>query len=304
VRHGLILYDDDETMVGKMGPFLRNGLERGDAVVLVMDGRKRELLIDRIGVPADDVVCIDRDTFYTRPLDALARYDVRLRQLVRDGANSVRVFAELPQCSQSADVDDWISYEAIVNRALAHHPLWVVCGYDARELPGPLVESALQTHPEVLGNGWERNDRFRLPEAVLTRHTHPPGLVEDLHPLPLDDGYRAFCHQLSEELRVAGVLDSEASDMVLAVGEVLTNAHQHGGERVAAYAGRIDDGFVCEIVDSGHGIDDPFAGYVPPRPETSDGAGLWVARQLTRTLEFLRSPDGFRVRLSAGAIPE
>ena len=85
---------------------------------------------------------LDRDTFYTRPEDALARYDARLRQLVRDGIGAVRAFAELPRCAGSADIDRWIRYEAVVNRALAHHPLWVVCGYDAREMP-----AAPATHP-------------------------------------------------------------------------------------------------------------------------------------------------------------
>jgi anti-sigma regulatory factor (Ser/Thr protein kinase) len=304
LRHGLLLYDDDETLAAKMAPFLQEGLEQGDAEVLILDRHKRDLLLDHLGVSANDIVCVDRDSFYARPLDALARYDARLRQLVRDGADTARVFAELPRCSPSDDIDSWISYEAIVNRALAHHPLWVVCGYDSRELPAPLMESALDTHPEVLRQDWERNHRFRSPEAVVTRHTHRPRPVADLHPLPLEAGRRAFCDQLSEELRLAGVGESEASDMVLAVGEVLANAHQHGGERVAASAGHVDHRFVCEVFDSGPGIDDPCAGYVPPRPETSDGAGLWVARQLTRALEFLRSPEGFRVRLWADATQE
>jgi hypothetical protein len=52
---------------------------------------------------------------------------------------------------------------------------------------------------------------------------------------------------------------------------------------------------VGEIVDRGDGFDDPTAGYLAPRPGA--GTGLWVARQLTWDIEFIRAPDGFTARL-------
>jgi anti-sigma regulatory factor (Ser/Thr protein kinase) len=54
---------------------------------------------------------------------------------------------------------------------------------------------------------------------------------------------------------------------------------------------------VCEVSDDGPGIDDPLAGFLPPRAGQEGGAGLWVARQLTRQLELVPSPHGFSVRL-------
>jgi anti-sigma regulatory factor (Ser/Thr protein kinase) len=59
--------------------------------------------------------------------------------------------------------------------------------------------------------------------------------------------------------------------------------------------GQADGRFVCEIADHGPGLDDPLAGYLPPRP--GRGAGLWVARQLTRRLEMLSSERGLTTRL-------
>lgn len=51
------------------------------------------------------------------------------------------------------------------------------------------------------------------------------------------------------------------------------------------------------VSDDGCEIDDPLAGFLPPRPGHADGAGLWVARQLTRQLELVLSPQGATVRL-------
>jgi anti-sigma regulatory factor (Ser/Thr protein kinase) len=61
--------------------------------------------------------------------------------------------------------------------------------------------------------------------------------------------------------------------------------------------GRVGDRFVCEISDNGGGHDDPLAGYMAPRPGAVDGAGLWVARQLTSSLDLISSADGLTVRL-------
>ena len=68
-------------------------------------------------------------------------------------------------------------------------------------------------------------------------------------------------------------------------------------EGSAVRAGLVDGWFVCEIEDRGHGLDDPLAGYLPPRPEQARGKGLWVARRLVRRLELLDNAPGLTVRL-------
>ena len=78
---------------------------------------------------------------------------------------------------------------------------------------------------------------------------------------------------------------------------MLANAQRHGGETLSVRVGRVGDRFVCEVSDDGPGIDDPLAGFLPPRPGHADGAGLWVARQLTRQLEVVPSSHGASVRL-------
>jgi anti-sigma regulatory factor (Ser/Thr protein kinase) len=85
--------------------------------------------------------------------------------------------------------------------------------------------------------------------------------------------------------------------MLIAAGEVLANAQRHGGEPLSVRVGRVGDRFVCEVSDAGPGIGDPLVGLLPPQPGEVEGAGLWVARQLTHQLELAPSPQGFSVRL-------
>jgi anti-sigma regulatory factor (Ser/Thr protein kinase) len=299
VRHSLLIYDDDETIVQTMAPFLDEALSQGEPAVAVLERSKLDLLADVLGAEGETLSYLDRDLFYTRPEDALARYDLMLRQLERDGASDVRVFAELPRCEPGAELDSWVSYEAIVNHALEHHPGWIVCGYDRREMPESLVDGGRETHQEVLTDHWERNRDYRPPESVVRSRTPDPVRLNALHPVPVTGSPRMFRERLGAELSVAGMPESDAADLMVAAGEVLANAREHGGEQVTIHVGQVGGQFVCEVSDGGAGLDDPLAGFVPPRAGTGDGAGLWVARQLTHRLEFVPTPGRFTVRLWA-----
>jgi anti-sigma regulatory factor (Ser/Thr protein kinase) len=300
VRHSLFIYDDDQTMVQAMAPFLDEALSNGEPAIAVLERSKLELLADVLGPGGDMLSYLDRDLFYTRPEDVLARYDLMLRQLERDGASDVRAFAELPRCEPGAELESWVSYEAIVNRALEHHPGWIVCGYDRREMPESLLDGGRETHQEVLTDHWERNSDYRPPESVVRSRIPEPVRLERLHPVPIAGSPRVFRERLGAELSLAGMPESDRADLVVAAGEVLANAREHGDEQVSVHVGQVDGQFVCEVSDGGTGLDDPLAGFVPPRAGTSDGAGLWVARQLTHRLEFVPTPGRFTVRLWAG----
>jgi anti-sigma regulatory factor (Ser/Thr protein kinase) len=296
MRHSLFIYDDDDGLVERVAPFLEAGLADGERAIVVLERGKWELLGGALGRHADSVLHVERDTLLTRPEAAIAGFDGMFRRLARDGASAVRVFGE-PRWNAEAEWNAWISFEAIFNRAFAHRPLWATCGYDAREVPEPILDSAYETHPEVLTDGWAPNPQYHEPEDVVRSRTPAPAALSGLHAMPVGGGPRGFRERLSLELEAAAVPESEAQNMLVAAGEVLANAERHGGESLSVRVGRVDDRFVCEVSDDGRGIADPLAGFLPPRPGHTDGAGLWVARQLTRRLELIPSPQGMSVRL-------
>lgn len=297
MRHDLFLYEHDEAMVAKMAPFLESGLADGERAIVVVERRKWDLLADALGSDADTILYVDRDSFYVRPEAALASYDRALRRWLREGASAVRVFGELPRCETDAQWNLWLTYEAILNHAFAHHPVWLMCGYDAREVAEPLLEGGLETHAEVLSDDWARNPYYHDPAEVVRVRTPTPSPLTGLCPLSFDRGPLGFRQGLRAELEGAGVPAPEAENMLVAAGEVLGNAHRHGGEPVSVSVGRVCDRFVCEVSDDGPGLDDPLVGFLPPRPGHASGAGLWVARQLTRQLELVPASRGTIVRL-------
>jgi len=179
MRHDLHVYEDDAGLAGPIAPFLESGTAAGEPVVAVVDQRKWDVLAEALGAGANAITHIDRDAFYARPEAALAGYDGTVRRHLRDGATAIRVFGELPICRADAEWSPWIAYEAILNRAFAHRPVWIMCGYDARELPDFVLESAWETHPDVLGGDALKRP---APEDVVRACTPAPA------PLPAPQG--------------------------------------------------------------------------------------------------------------------
>jgi anti-sigma regulatory factor (Ser/Thr protein kinase) len=294
-HHNLFFYSLDDGFVERVAPFLAEGLREHEAVVGVVDPRKRALLTEALGELAPRIDWIDRDAYYTRPEDALAGYDAQVRRYLRNGAPRVRVFGELPICRSREESDTWILYEAILNPAFAEHPVTIVCGVDAREQNDEVLSGSLHTHPRAMNDRWTDIPYYHDPREVVRARTPAPADVNGLTRLRPDADARELRERLRAEMAEAGVADADAREMVVATGEVLANAHRYGGGVRALRAGPIGERFVCEVADHGPGLDDPLAGYLPPRP--GSGAGLWVARQLTRRLEMISTGRGLTTRL-------
>jgi anti-sigma regulatory factor (Ser/Thr protein kinase) len=299
VRHELFTYGSDEALAERTAPFLDEGLSEDEAAVVITTRSRRDLVRDARGRTAERTLFLDRDEFYTRPEAALATYDATLRRLVRGSVAGLRVIAELPICENRAEWDVWMSYEAIVNRAFADHPLWIICAYATTDVPADVIEVACQAHPVIAEDqdASHAHAHFVEPDEVLRALGAPPIPGPKLRSLPLEHDARRFRAVLSRAMADAQVTDDRADRMLVAAGEVLSNARRHGGGLRSIGVGRMGDRFVCELADHGRGIDDPFAGYIPPKVGSDADAGLGVARQLTWRLELVPSPEGLAVRL-------
>ena len=294
--HQALVYDSDDQLVEHVAPYLREGLAEGPAIA-VLARRHWSMLREELGGDADAVTFTDRDDFYVRPVDAIASYDATMTDLLASGVTSVRVAAEIPLQPTRDDWSEWISYEAIFNRALADRPSHVLCVYGSQNAPDHVIDAVWQTHPHVEANASAIHPAYHDPRDVVAAHAAEPASAPDLRTLDPTDDPVEFRELLAAELTAARAPRARVMDMLIAANEVFENARRYGGGVSRARAGLADGWFVCEIEDQGPGLDDPFAGYLPPRPWPGRGAGLWVARRLVRRLELLDNAPGLTVRL-------
>jgi anti-sigma regulatory factor (Ser/Thr protein kinase) len=292
--HEALVYDDDQTLVDRVGAFLTEGAPDVPTVA-VLTSRHWAILKESIGPEAAGRVAFtDCDDFYVRPITALARYSTTLRQLRESGGHSVRVTGEFPEVATQRETDRWTEYEAILNRAFAGAPASILCLYDSRAVPDRMIEGVYRTHPHVNGS---ENRRYHGPERVVAAPGPPPPPLQGLRSLPAEADPVKFREHLAAVLAAERISEARTVDMLVAAGEVFENACRYGGGPRDVRAGRSAGWFVCEISDRGPGLDDPFGGYLPPSPELNRGAGLWVARQLVSNLELYSSDAGATIRL-------
>jgi anti-sigma regulatory factor (Ser/Thr protein kinase) len=172
--------------------------------------------------------------------------------------------------------------------------VWVVCTYNANDLPDQILDSVWRTHSKRLDHGREPNDRFEDPGALVRELTPEPDPLPELRSFSAGPDLESFRERLAHQLAAERVSEAKTLDMLVAGTEIAANAVRYGGGIEEVRAGRARGRFVCEVIDHGDGFDDPLAGYLVPREGV--GAGLWVARQLAWRLEWFGSPRGFTVR--------
>jgi anti-sigma regulatory factor (Ser/Thr protein kinase) len=296
LRHGAFVYEGHDEYVARSLPFLKEGLEAGEGCVVAHTRDGLATMREAFGPDADRVSFVDVGSLYTRPAHALAAYCATIRRELRD-APSVRAVADLQISPARGEWDAWVGYEAMTNLAYSHLPAWVVCTYDVNAVPDAVLDEMGSTHSEVLADGWRPSERYEDPRELVRRLTPEPEPLPQLRSLARVDDLERFRERLARELMAENTPEATALDMLVAGTEVAVNAVRHGGGIEEVRAGTAAGRFVCEVIDRGGGFDDPAAGYLVPRAGT--GGGLWIARQLTWSLESFHSPRGFTVRLWA-----
>ena len=107
-------------------------------------------------------------------------------------------------------------------------------------------------------------------------------------------------HSVTSCAHAAGLRGQRLDDFVLAVNELITNAVRHGGGQGSLRLWRRTGHLVCEVIDHGRGISTRrLDSRSRPAADTAGGWGLWLARELSDSMEVETGAAGTTVRISA-----
>jgi anti-sigma regulatory factor (Ser/Thr protein kinase) len=299
VMHDAVLYRSDRELLAATVPFITEGLAAGDQMMIAAPERTLALvggaLPDLNGqVSMKDMRRVGRNPGAILPTVLLAfaaAHPGRRVRIIGEPIWAGRSREEYLACAQ---------HEALINAAFAGRDAIVRCPYDATSLPPAWLEDAARTHP-LIGTPARIAASSDYRDPTLAAASFAPPLPEPPATavrLTVRLGDLSRLRQLVAELAgAAGLPDTRAGDLVVAVDELAANSILHGGGAGRAAFWATGAGVVCQVSDTGH-IADPLAGRIPVPPETLDGGrGLVLVNALCDLVRVHTTPAGTTVRV-------
>jgi anti-sigma regulatory factor (Ser/Thr protein kinase) len=306
-RHEAFFYSGEDSFLDRALPFIRDGVEAGEPVMVAVGAEKIDLLKSRLNGSAEAVAFTDIRELGRNPALIIPAW----REFVADnlsGGRRVRGIGEPVWAERThSELVECEHHESLLNLAFADSPgLWLLCPYDAETLRPAVLRKAAENHPLIDDHGVERESHSYLdPETTGAPFGGPlPAPPPEAEVLPFDspddlEGARRFVADYVAD----GEIDRDRADgLVLAVDEVVTNTLRHGGGSGILRAWREEGEVVCEVSDSGR-IFDPLVGRIRAPFDQPSGRGLWIANQLCDLLQIRSSRAGTVVRCRLGPAP-
>jgi anti-sigma regulatory factor (Ser/Thr protein kinase) len=296
--HEAFFYADETEFLAGTSAFVREGLDRGEEVMVAVTGTRFSALSGELG-GEPGVELVDMADVGTNPARIIPAWQAFLDRSAQ--GRRVRGVGEPIWAGRSeAEMAECHQHESLLNLAFGDGPAWrLLCPYDVTALPGDVIDAARANHPVLHdGDGWTASPTYHpmLATRALRGQPLPPPPDAPME-LAFSTGelgsVRRLVHRQCAEL---GVADDVAEDLTLAVDEIAANSLLHGGGRGVLRVWAEPDTLVCEVSDEGV-IRNPLVGRVRPALDRLGGRGFWLANQLCDLVQVRSGPAGTVVRL-------
>ena len=298
--HALLRYDSPESLCARAVPYVREGLDRGEAVIAVVSAEAAQVLGSALGDDAAGVAWQAEDVSYGR-LGVMFEGFRRFLGEQRAAGVPLRLLTQNDALGTEQRMAAHLRFEAMANEVYRPYGHRWACLYDTRAHSPQTLHQVGQVHPRLLEPGGQEipNDDYLEPSAYLARSgppPPPPAAVQLDQPVT-DPGQLAAVRRLLRRWADLHGMGDHAGDVVSAVGEAVTNGLQHGTPPVRVRAWTADGLARVQVHDRGLTPIPATAGYHRPPPEHDCGHGLWIARQLADTVTTHTDRGGTTVTL-------
>jgi transcriptional regulator with XRE-family HTH domain len=174
LAHRVLVYAGPDDFLAGTIPYVREGVERSEPVLVVASAARIDLLREELGVDAGHVEFVESPRWYATPVRALTAFRDHVRQRLGEGAPWIRMLGEPAWTGRSrTERLAWARYEALLGLVLGGAPATMVCAYDQGSFPPAVLAHAAQTHTEVTCAGEVReSSAYRPPEEFLLDVDH------------------------------------------------------------------------------------------------------------------------------------
>jgi hypothetical protein len=299
-RHEAFLWHDRTDFTDSLVPFVTDGLDAGEPVMVAVIEEHGEWLRQSLGAKADDVKFFDMADLGHNPAKIIPAWQ-KFLDIDAGGDGPARGVGEPIWVGRGADeLIECQIHEALLNVAVDPTvPFWLVCPYDVTGLEPAVIDEAYRSHPVVIEADAYRGSTSYAGRAHLEMMlgTELPVLVGEPTTIPFNrrnlGRLRAF---LKLEGHVAGLRLQQAADLATVTSGLAADSLERGATSGTIRVWRQPRSVVCEVVDDTH-LDDPLAGRRAPLVDGADA--LWAANQLCDLVQLRTTPTGTTIRVHA-----
>jgi anti-sigma regulatory factor (Ser/Thr protein kinase) len=294
-----MMYRGERSFAEGTLPFLREGIARGQATLVVVAPQKIALLREALGVDATHVRFEDMSEVGANPARIIPAWKDFAEREAADGRPLRGIGEPISVERSAAELFECHRHESLLNLAFADaSDFRLLCPYDTTTLDPDVVAHARRTHPLVTDTSGNvrKSSAYHGLSAAAARCTAPlPPAPPQTRSIPIDvDGLATLRAVVTRHAVRAGLLPGRIEDLVLAVNELATNSLLHGGGRGTLRLWQQDGALVCEVRDRGT-LDLPLAGRERPAAGQVGNYGLWLVNQLCDLVEQRTLPGGGNV---------
>lgn len=300
-RHEALFYGDWTEFVAATVPFMKDGVAKGEPVLVVESAEKIHMLQSALGADAEKVVFADMTRIGANPARIIPTWVDFVREHGAKGKR-VRGIGEPIWSGRTADeLVECQRHESLLNVAFGEgQPWWLLCPYDTSQLDDEVLHEALCSHEYVM------DARSNSKASSVFRGIEGSGAPFDLPLRELTSGSRGVTFDAETLLKLrravarfatsAGCSAERATQLVTAVNEIATNSVVHGGGRGQLRMWRDGEMVIAELRDEGR-YGHPLGDRARPGIRLGDPRGLWLANHLCDLVQIRSFHDGTAVRL-------
>jgi anti-sigma regulatory factor (Ser/Thr protein kinase) len=299
-RHEALLYAGWAEFVAGTVPFIRDGVEADEPVLVVESIEKIELLRVALGADADAVLFADMAVVGSNPARIIPAWHEFVSRHGGGGHRLRGIGEPIWKGRSPNELVECQRHESLLNIAFGRgQPWWLLCPYDTEKLDSSVIDEALRSHEYVVDGGERRpSETFRGLKASGAPFEAPlPDRATSVGKLTFGaESLASVRFLVSRHAHAFGLDAGRADELTTAVNEVATNSVRHGGGGGSLRIWQEDAVVICEIRDSGR-FSNPLADRQRPSASLTGPRGLWLANQLCDLVQIRNFDDGSVIRL-------
>lgn len=297
-RHEALFYAGEDDFVRHATPYLRAGLDAGEAILVAVGARKIQRLRAELDGDSARIHFVDMAEAGQNP----ARIIPLWADFVAGNASAPGLRGIGEPIYPERDADSLVEcqrHESLLNVAFDGTPSWsLVCPYDTDALDPAVITEAHRSHPFLHDRETHPSDCYRGLEACAAPFDaplpEPPAGALTL-PFAAHD-LRSLRGVVAARVAEFGFSPAVGEGFVLAVHELAANSVRHAGGGGVLRLWGDSAAVVADVSDLGR-IEDPLAGRVLPPASGGRGRGLWLTNQICDLVQIRVFPGGGAVRV-------